>query len=58
MPVTTPDDGAPAEPTTAATGEPLLHVPPVVISLSVVVLPIHIVSVPVIASGAVFTVTG
>lgn len=42
--VTTPDDG----PMVATPVLPLLHVPPAVALLSVVVLPLHRVSVPVI----------
>ncbi len=52
MPVTIPVD-----PTVAVAVVPLVQVPPVVISLSVVVAPVHTVSVPLIAAGVLFTVT-
>ena len=52
-PVTKPVD----DPTVAIVVEPLLHVPPPVASLSVVVVAIHTCVVPVIEGGSAFTVT-
>ena len=46
-----------ALPTVAMLGVVVTHVPPVVVQLSVVVLPAHTVPVPVMASGTAFTVT-
>ena len=51
-PVTTPEAFI-----VAVVAPPLLHVPPVVASLNVVVPGAHTVIVPVIADGIVFTVT-
>lgn len=48
-PVTTPD----IEPTVAIVGAPLLHVPPVTASLSVVVAPAHMLALPVITDGGI-----
>jgi len=47
----------PVEPTVAMAVEPLVHVPPPVTSLRVVVAPAHNVPVPVMGEGAGFTVT-
>lgn len=52
-PVTTPD----AEPTGAIAVLLLLHAPPVVASVSVIVAPTHTLLLPVIAAGEVLTVT-
>ncbi len=52
-PVTTPE----ADPTTAIAGLLLLHVPPVGEELNVVEVPSQMANVPVMALGAVFTVT-
>jgi hypothetical protein len=51
--VTTPVDGL----TVATDVVPLVHVPPVGVELSEVVLPAHMVVVPVIADGAELTLT-
>ena len=45
------------EPTVATDALPLLHVPGVVTSLSVVVCPAHTAAVPVTAAGKAWTVT-
>ena len=47
-----------AEPIVATAGEALVHVPPGVASFNVEVKPEHIASVPPIAAGFAFTVTG
>ena len=51
--VTTPDEF-----TLAVVASLLLHAPPVTASVSALVSPRHTLSVPVIADGKVFTVTG
>lgn len=51
VPDTTPPD------IVATAGVPLLHVPPAVASVSVVVLPIQTLAEPAIAAGIGFTVT-
>ena len=53
-PVTTPD----ADPTEAMPGEPESHIPPVAVSTSAVVVPEHVVKVPVMGEGAGLIVTG
>jgi hypothetical protein len=52
-PVTIPDD----EPTVATEGAPLVHAPPVVLLLNVVLAPSHTVAMPDIDAGKEFTVT-
>lgn len=53
MPLTTPEE----EPIVATAGFKLLQVPPGSVLLSVVVLPLHTFSEPIIADGNGFTVT-
>ena len=53
VPVTTPD----AEPTVATPVALLVHVPPLVVLVSVVVIPTQVLAVPAIASGSGLTVT-
>ena len=57
MPAATPVTTPVKEPTVAIEVLPLLQVPPVALSVSVVVVPIHRVAVPPIALGVRFTVT-
>lgn len=57
MPTLIPETMPVEDPTTAIAVELLLHVPPGVLLLSVVVLPLHTSVVPVIAAGNGFTVT-
>ena len=57
VPVDTPVTIPVVAPTVAVAVLLLLHVPPVVGSLSVVVAPMHTTAVPVIAAGSGFTVT-
>ena len=58
MPLTTPVVAEPEEPTVPTVITLLLHIPPVVVSLKVVVKPSQTLAVPVIAAGRGLMVTG